>query len=87
MNNSEKRALVNFLGNIRGVTTTDIPTFSNPRALKLIGEACLEVSKELASTRGDADPVRVMTEQGRWLDRRVMELRAELFSANWGKRP
>jgi hypothetical protein len=79
MNDSEKRALLNFLANIRGVTTTDIPTFRQPWALNFIGTACHEVSKELASTRGDADPVRVMTEQARWLDRQVMDLQAELF--------
>jgi hypothetical protein len=85
MNNSEKRALLNFLANIRGVTTADIPTFRQPRALEFIDTACHEVSKELASIRGDADPVRVMTEQARWLDRHVMELHAELFSEEWRK--
>jgi hypothetical protein len=85
MNNSEKRALLNFLANIRGVTTTDIPTFRQPRALKFVDMACHEVSKELASSRGDADPVRVMTEQARWLDRQVTELHAELSSGEWRK--
>jgi hypothetical protein len=85
MNNSEKRALLNFLANIRGVTTTDVPTFRQPRALKFIGMACQEVSKELASARGDADPVRVMTEQARWLDRQVMGLQAELLGEEWEK--
>ena len=83
MNNSEKRTLLNFLAKIRGVTTTDIPTFRQPRALEFIDMACHEVSKELASIRGDADPVRVMTEQASWLDRQVMELHAELFSGEW----
>jgi hypothetical protein len=85
MNNSEKRALLNFLAVIRGVTTTDIPTFRQPRALEFIDVACHEVSEELASIRGNADPVRVMTEQARWLDRQVTELHAELFSEAWRK--
>jgi hypothetical protein len=86
MNNSEKRALANFLANIRGVSTADIPAFSYPRALEFVSMACKEVSDELISIRGDADPVRVMTEQARWLDRQVKELRAELFSAGSARR-
>jgi hypothetical protein len=46
MNSSEKRAL-SFLANIRGVTTTDIPTFRQPWALKFIGMAWAKSRQEV----------------------------------------